>query len=476
MIDASAIHLWTWDARPYPVFPAALDVWSDGVNWQTGHWLNGRFGAAPLDALIAGILTDAGIGDFDSTALREGVDGYVIDRPIYHAACGDRAGRARGYAFDAAEVAATLLFRQRGGEAGRRARRGCAGAARQPRASHAGARAGNRAAARSVDLVHRFRHRLSPRCRQLAPSRGRCRACQPRRAGGGDPDDAAAERRANIWLQDLWAGRESADFALPPSRLGLASGDVVGLTMSGRRHVIEIRALTDAQARTVKAQSIDPGVFDMPLAVPRRLVPQAPPPVGPVQALLLDLPTPHRGRSAHLAAARRCLRSRGRDRSRSGVRSDGLYLRADRACARAGDCGRDARRSSRRAHQSLGLGKPRARAGLWRRARGGAGGTKVLNGANAAAVQRPDGALGGAAVHQRRTGRRPHLSTVESFCAGGRWAASGRCLRRCRRAHLSSCSTSVWCRSRAASTWSDAPCSFASSLPIAAMTIRLRSC
>ena len=49
----SAIHLWTWDARPYPVFPAALDVWSDGPNWETGHWLTGRLGGAPLDALVA---------------------------------------------------------------------------------------------------------------------------------------------------------------------------------------------------------------------------------------------------------------------------------------------------------------------------------------------------------------------------------------------------------------------------------------
>ena len=39
-------------------------------------------------------------------------------------------------------------------------------------------------------------------------------------------NDASAERRANIWLQDLWAGREAAEFALPPSDLALAVGDV----------------------------------------------------------------------------------------------------------------------------------------------------------------------------------------------------------------------------------------------------------
>ncbi|MFK7793295.1 MAG: glycoside hydrolase TIM-barrel-like domain-containing protein, partial [Devosiaceae bacterium] len=54
MLDPSAIHLWTWDARPYPVFPNATNVWSDGVNWSRGHWLNGRLGVGSLaDILLA---------------------------------------------------------------------------------------------------------------------------------------------------------------------------------------------------------------------------------------------------------------------------------------------------------------------------------------------------------------------------------------------------------------------------------------
>ncbi len=104
-------------------------------------------------------------------------------------------------------------------------------------------------------------------------------------------NDAAAGRRAEIWLQDLWAGRESAEFALPPSRLALAPGDVVGLTAGGRRRLIEIREIVDTESRRVKARSIDPEVFDLPLSAPRRRVPVSPAPIGPVHALLLDLPT-----------------------------------------------------------------------------------------------------------------------------------------------------------------------------------------
>jgi hypothetical protein len=288
MIDPSAIHLWTWDARPYPAFPAALDVWSDGGNWETGHWLTGRLGAAPLDALIAAILADAGIADADSTALRETVDGYVIDRPMAPRAAIEPLALA--YAFDAAEADGTLSFRPRGGE---------------PVAELAEddlVLADGRAPARLV----RAQETELPREVSLSftdsGSDYRRSAAVSRRLVGGAArashadlavvtNDTAAERRADIWLQDLWAGRESAAFALPPSRLALACGDVIGLTVGGRRRLMEIRSVTDAEARAVKAQSVETAVFDVPLRAPRRIASSRPLPVGPVTALALDLPT-----------------------------------------------------------------------------------------------------------------------------------------------------------------------------------------
>ncbi len=46
MVDFDKSQLWAWDARPYPYFPGLEDVWTDGENWKTGHWLNGRLGVA----------------------------------------------------------------------------------------------------------------------------------------------------------------------------------------------------------------------------------------------------------------------------------------------------------------------------------------------------------------------------------------------------------------------------------------------
>ncbi|MEN3792942.1 glycoside hydrolase/phage tail family protein [Fulvimarina sp. MAC3] len=81
MVDPGAIHVWTWDARPYPAFPQRTDLWTDGTNWRLGHWLNGRLANAPADGLVAAILKDHGIADFDVSALEAMLDGYIIDGP-----------------------------------------------------------------------------------------------------------------------------------------------------------------------------------------------------------------------------------------------------------------------------------------------------------------------------------------------------------------------------------------------------------
>ena len=50
MLDLAHIHVYCWDARPYPAFPTNTAVWGDGDNWRLGHWVTGRLANAPLDA------------------------------------------------------------------------------------------------------------------------------------------------------------------------------------------------------------------------------------------------------------------------------------------------------------------------------------------------------------------------------------------------------------------------------------------
>ena len=287
MIDPSGLHLWTWDARPYPVFPAALDVWSDGPAWETGHWLNGRFGSSPLEGLVSAILADAGISNFSAESLGAGPDGYVIDRPMSPRDALDPLASA--YSFDAAELADGIAFRPRGGEPvmelteddlvlpdeGAPFRLTRAQETELPREVSIGFSDGNADYRRSVAYSRRL-------------VGGSARSASAELAVV--TDGSAALRRAEIWLQDLWASRESAEFALPPSRLPVVPGDVVGLTLNGRRRLVETREVVDTGQRGIKATAIDPEVFDLSLEPPARRAPALPAAIGPVHALLLDLP------------------------------------------------------------------------------------------------------------------------------------------------------------------------------------------
>jgi len=96
MIASDSIHLWTWDARPFPDFPARTEIWSDGANWRLGHWLNGRVGLAPLAAVIEDIAER--VGEAVDASLVDGlVAGYVIDRPMTARAALEPLARAYGF-------------------------------------------------------------------------------------------------------------------------------------------------------------------------------------------------------------------------------------------------------------------------------------------------------------------------------------------------------------------------------------------
>ncbi|WFS23597.1 baseplate multidomain protein megatron [Rhizobium rhododendri] len=77
VVDPNRIFVWTWDARPYPAFPVDTGLWSDGSNWRTGHWLNGRLGAGTLADVIAAILTDQNFTDFDVSEVSGDLSGYA---------------------------------------------------------------------------------------------------------------------------------------------------------------------------------------------------------------------------------------------------------------------------------------------------------------------------------------------------------------------------------------------------------------
>lgn len=115
MLDLSNAYVWAWDARPYPHFPANSGLWSDGVNYSKGHWLNGRGAARSLASVVSEICQGAAVSDLRTDRLYGVVRGYLADD----------VSTARSilqplmlrYGFDAVERDGVLEFRTRDGRA-----------------------------------------------------------------------------------------------------------------------------------------------------------------------------------------------------------------------------------------------------------------------------------------------------------------------------------------------------------------------
>ena len=112
MVDVSRAHIWSWDARPFPDFPARLNVWSDGNNWHTGHWISGRTGLVSLADIVSDICISSGAPAPDVSEVVGMVSGYVLDRPMSARAA--LTPLSRLYGFDMVERAGGLKFASRG--------------------------------------------------------------------------------------------------------------------------------------------------------------------------------------------------------------------------------------------------------------------------------------------------------------------------------------------------------------------------
>ncbi len=108
MIDPANIQFWTWDARPFPDFPARSQIWSDGDNWTLGHWLNGRLGSSPLGEIVSDLCRSGDVTDFSVSGISGIVTGYVVQggTSIRNAL----SPLAECYGFDVAERFGSLIF------------------------------------------------------------------------------------------------------------------------------------------------------------------------------------------------------------------------------------------------------------------------------------------------------------------------------------------------------------------------------
>jgi hypothetical protein len=287
MVDHAATHLWTWDARPFPVFPYREDVWSDGPNWDTGHWLNGRLGALSADALVAAIAADYGVAEADVGDLDGVIDGYVI--PQVTSARRALEPLAEILMFDAVESGSAIRFLRRG----RRSRMSFGGEdlaeeGDRPLVSIRRAQETELPAELSIgfaDTLADYRP-TSVSSRRLATGSHRTDATET----GATLTHSVATGLADTLLQDVWAGRETISFALTGKALSLEPADICDLDLADGSRTILVTRIEDAGLRRVEARTIEPDILAPVPSSPRIVDPQVPATLSAPEILLLDLP------------------------------------------------------------------------------------------------------------------------------------------------------------------------------------------
>ena len=287
MLDPARIHIWAWDARPFPAFPHSADVWADGTNWVTGHWLNGRLEGTSLDRLLASIMADFQLGSAQFSDVDGFIDGYVIDRPMAARAAIEPLLALFGC--DAVNSAGNIGF------AGRKSKPVLA----LTKDDFVPDRNGlilHQNRAQETELAHEISltfvensidfRTISVASRRLSGASKReirvnSAAMMPREA---------AQKLIDVNLQESWIGRDTIDFSLRPGLLALQIGDVIRIDSADAQKLFRIVKITDSLERKISAKAIEPSLYDEPGAGKTLLSLATPKTNGPPFAVLLDLP------------------------------------------------------------------------------------------------------------------------------------------------------------------------------------------
>jgi hypothetical protein len=293
MINLSRAFVWAFDARPFPAFPNARSIWSDGENYGRGHWLNGRTTARELSGVVSEICRVAGVPDVDVSRLYGIVSGYVVGE----------IGSARSvlqplmqaYGFDALEREGRLEFRSRSAR-----RIATIDLGRVTAAERVGddlviersqtSELPSRVRATYVDAEGAYVSRAV----EAADAAQRSVSVSQMSLGlllTADDAQAMVDR----WLAEMRVSVEAVKFGLPPSAGYIGPGDVVGI---GEARFRVDRVEIGAETR-IEALRTDPSIFTsvnrpVPFVIEPTFSAET-----PVDAFFLDIPLITEGQFEH---------------------------------------------------------------------------------------------------------------------------------------------------------------------------------
>lgn len=261
MVTLDRIHVYAWDARPYPAFPNNLEAWGDGANWRLGHWLNGRVASAPLDALVKQMLVDYDFADFDSASLSGSVPGYVVDHVM--SARDALQPLSLAFFFDAVESAGAIDFRHRAAEASVAS---LASESLVELRKDASLLTLTRGQETELPATAKITYISASDDYRQAVAESRRLACKSTRVSEAQLpivlDDEQAGRIADSWLHEAWVSRDRASFAVPASHLAIEPGDTVTIAIAGEQRQVRVTEISDRGVREIEARAVDAAIYD----------------------------------------------------------------------------------------------------------------------------------------------------------------------------------------------------------------------
>lgn len=284
MIDTARCFAWAWDARPYPAFPANTALWSDGVNYARGHWLNGRAANQHVAGVIAEICEGSDVAHIGAEQAHGIVRGYSVN--ALSSGRSDLQALALASAIDGYEREGRLSFRSRTAWPAETVERddvalsedleGSVEFLRQSAVETVGrlrlgyVQADGDFAARTVEAVFPDESSESASVNELPLVL----------------TSAEARQIAERWLSEARAARDTLRLALPPSRLAIAASDVIALDGAAWR----VDSVETSHLQHLSATRVHPGLYsaaeDLDEPLPYASVAVA----APVLPVFMDLP------------------------------------------------------------------------------------------------------------------------------------------------------------------------------------------
>jgi hypothetical protein len=287
MIETASTCVWSWDARMVPSFPDDEDTWADAPNWEFGHWVSGRLGAASGTETFAALMETYGFADYAVEPLGAVVDGVVVDRILSARDVIDAIAPA--YFAYAVESQGAIRFRSRRGAPVERE------LALDDLVEFGIEERFTRRRAQETELPAVVKLSYGePASDDLAG------AVEARRIAGTVVSsrtldvalpvvmpESRARAVAETLLHDAWAAREALDFALPPSELALDAGDVMRVA-AGIADTFRLTEIADGEARRMRAAREDASLYAAPAAPRRARVPGIDPVLDQPETVFFD--------------------------------------------------------------------------------------------------------------------------------------------------------------------------------------------